>query len=319
MSTLQAFNAEEKGRAHFHLASRVVYMMGRKFEEDDWASVYCAAKQIPKRGWSNLSLDVMHGSLGVEHKMLRAPAEKPLLEFCGTRQMHPAATRSIRIGSVDGDANETMTDVLTQYGQFIDERRKKLEEGGKAPADLRTGWLLWKTSLKEFLYFEEPTQKPNPADYFAEWKESGGGTRKKSKNLWVYEKKTGHKRFSITTQAGAKIQPYFDVPPPTDPNLYTFKVQGEEMDQGMVRMWIMSATWRELKAVVGELTPENLSVVISTAASESQANEGTVVANPESVEQLLLTAESYEVLVAAFPGAVSDQHLAQLLLERLRH
>ena len=44
-------------------------MMGRKFEEGDWADVYCTAKNIPNRGWSNLNIDVIYNGLGVEHKM----------------------------------------------------------------------------------------------------------------------------------------------------------------------------------------------------------------------------------------------------------
>jgi hypothetical protein len=34
-------------------------MMGRKLEEGDWAEVYCRANGIPKKGWSNLKLDIM--------------------------------------------------------------------------------------------------------------------------------------------------------------------------------------------------------------------------------------------------------------------
>lgn len=54
--TLSAFNAEEKEKAHLYLATHVAEMMGRKFEEGDWAKVYCAAKGIPLGTWSNLSI-----------------------------------------------------------------------------------------------------------------------------------------------------------------------------------------------------------------------------------------------------------------------
>jgi hypothetical protein len=57
---LEAFSAEEKARAHRLLAARVAHMGQRKFEEGDWADVYCGAKGIPTKGWSNLNIDVMH-------------------------------------------------------------------------------------------------------------------------------------------------------------------------------------------------------------------------------------------------------------------
>ncbi len=64
--TLPAFTEQEYMQAHVLLATRVAYMMGRKLEEADWADVYCAAKRIPKQGWSNLEIDVVHENLGVE-------------------------------------------------------------------------------------------------------------------------------------------------------------------------------------------------------------------------------------------------------------
>ena len=49
-ATLPTFTPEEVSKAHALLATRVAFMMGRKFEEDDWAEVYCRAKGIEKRG-----------------------------------------------------------------------------------------------------------------------------------------------------------------------------------------------------------------------------------------------------------------------------
>jgi hypothetical protein len=46
VQTLLAFSDAERERAFHLLAARVAYMMGRKFEEDDWSRVYCAAKGI---------------------------------------------------------------------------------------------------------------------------------------------------------------------------------------------------------------------------------------------------------------------------------
>jgi len=134
----------------------------------------------------------------------------------------------------------------------------------------------------------------------------------------VYEKETGEKRFSITTAAGAKIQPYFDVPPPTDPNIYIFKVQGEEISPGVVRIWVAAPTARELQQVVGDLTRENLSLIITNAAAEQGDGESPHISLKEEAIGLTLTGESYNLLVSMFPGAVSDEHMAQLLVSRLR-
>jgi hypothetical protein len=318
--TLPAFTAKQKETAHDLLATQVVFMMGRKLEESDWSSVYCRAKGIPERGWSNLNIDVMYKGVGVEHKMLRVGSDAPISTLCGTALMHPSATRSIRVGSTDADPNQVMADVLTQYSRHLDERRAKIQEDYPGPEpDLRTGWLLWQTSLIEFLYFEEEALNPNRSDYFAEWKESGGtGARKPSKNLWIYEKETGRKRYSVTTAAGAKIQPYFDVPPPNDSNLYPFRVQGEEIASGVIRIWVGASTARELQQLVGSLTPEKLMEVIASVASEAEDGGAAAATSREQAIPIMLTSESYRLLVAAFPGAVSDEHLAQLLLERLR-
>lgn len=317
--TLPAFNVKERELAHALLATHVAFMMGRKLEEGDWSSVYCRAKNIPERGWSNLNIDVMYRGLGVEHKMLGVASDKPIQSVCGTRLMHPSATRSIRIPTTDADANVVMAEVLSQYASVIEQRRKKVKEdaGGKT-ADLRTGWMLWQSSLREFLYFEEETLAPDPKNYFAEWKESGGGLRKASKNLWVYERATGHKRYSITTAAGAKIQPYFDVPPPMDPNLYVFKVQGEEISPGVIRIWVGASTAREMERIIGDLGKENLSLVIANIAAQQASEESPAVSTRQEAVSLMLTAESYGLLVATFPNAVSDEHMAQLLLTRLR-
>jgi hypothetical protein len=314
--TLPAFSQEEFIKAHVLLASRVATMMGRKLEEGDWSYVYCAAKNIPQQGWSNLNIDVIYLGLGVEHKMLCVKSNKSIKEFCGTSLMHPAATRSIRISATDGDATEIARDVLQQYAALIQQRRQKISENtlNIAP-DLRTGWLLWQESLREFLYFEEEMLPPNPEEYSAEWRESGGGARKTSRNLWVYERETGRKRYSITTTAGAKIQPYFDVPPPNDPNLYYFCVQGEEVESGLVRVWITSTTALFLRRILGNLDKDTISSAILKAAqtiSIEQKTEKTPTTGLDLAEAILITAEAYLALTEAFAG-VSDEHRIQLL------
>jgi hypothetical protein len=316
--TLPAFSEEEFVRSHDLLASKIATMMGRKLEEGDWSYVYSIAKNIPASGWSNLNIDIMHNGLGVEHKMLCVQSNKAIKEYCGTSLMHPAATRSIRIPSMDGDPNKIARDVLHQYAELIEQRRQKVAENDPSVVpDMRVGWLLWQESLREFLYFEEEMLPPNPDDYWAEWKESGGGTRKTSKNLWVYEKVTNRKRYSITTTAGAKIQPYFDVPAPNDPNLYYFCVQGEELEGRLVRIWITSTTALLLKQILGNLDEDIVSSSIINAAKDvSKIEEDGKEKQTEKfnlAEPILITVDAYKALTENFNG-VSDEHMVQLFI-----
>lgn len=319
--TLACFDSEERARAHELLAIRVAHMMGRKFEEGDWSYVYCRAKGIPEGGWSNLSIDVMHGNLGVEQKMLCYRSNASVAQACGTTLMHPAATRSIRIPSLDGDPNDVMADVLQQYRDLIAERARRVEQqsGIDAPADMRTGWLLWQESLQQFLYFEERMTVPSTSDLYAEWVERAteGARRKGSKNLWVYERSTGRKKYSITTSAGAKIQPYFDVPPPSDPNLYLFTVIGEEILPGRVRVWLTAATARDLSVVAGSSDIDRISDLIIEACSALTPSRVADFGKAEAGVAVEVRSDAYNALVEKLPG-VSDEHCFVLLLGVLR-
>ncbi len=314
---LAAFTEAELAKVHILLASKVSSMFGRKFEEGDWADVYCAAKGIPETGWSNLNIDVMFNGLGVEHKMLSVPPDESILNYCGTSLMHPSATRSIRIPESEEDPTTAARDVLSQYAELINERRRKVSEnaGGVVP-DMRTGWLLWQTNLKEFLYFEEEMKAPNPDLYWAEWRESGGGSRKKSRNLWVYDGETGKKRYSITTTAGAKIQPYFDIPPPNSPHLYRFVVQGEVLADGNVRVWVSNQTATQLKRLIGELNAANLERAIAKAAAVERKQNLEDIPNIIKGVPLIISKQSYAKLYECFKG-VSDHHNLEQLLQML--
>jgi hypothetical protein len=295
-------------------------MMGRKFEEDDWAEVYCRSKGIEKRGWSNLDIDVAHDLLGVEHKMMKVESRGDIVESCGQSKMHPSATRSIRVPPVTTNADEAMREVLNQYGELIAARTEKVRQAANSAGepDMRTGWLLWQESLRQFLYFEEEMLAPDPDDYTAEWvKRASRGARKPSTNLWIYEKETRRKRYSVTTEAGAKIQPYFDVPPATDPNLYIFTVIGEVIQTGVVRVWITDATHRELNRLLGDTKPENLSrVIIDTVEAVKKLNI-LEEARQEKAHPVEITLSAYQALQTTLPG-VSDEHCFQLLLQHVR-
>lgn len=314
---LPAFTPAEFETAHRLLAAKVAYMMGRKFEEGDWAHVYCTAKGIPNTGWSNLNIDVVHHCVGIEHKMLRPNGNRAVRNVFGTRLMHPSASRSIRIE--DGPPNIVMSSVLDQYAGLIEERRRYVQQTcpDQIP-ELRTGWLLWQTNLREFIYFEEETLIPAPDDFTADWHENEEkGARKASKSLWIYEKATGQKKYSVTTTAGAKIQPYFDVPPENSPYVYLFRVQGEEFRPGLVRIWVPASTASELERIVGSLEMARLDNVISSSNLELAERRVGYSVNLEEATELVISSDSYALLEERFPGAVSDSHLIQLLVTEL--
>jgi hypothetical protein len=318
MTTLQAFNDEQKTLAKHLLATCVAQMMGRKFEEGDWGRVYCRAKNIPEQSWSNVHIDVMHQGLGIEHKML-CITKKPFTSvFDGKPLMHPSATRSIRLNSTDVDPDVAMRDVLEQYASLITQRTNRVRQNsGNGRADMRTGWLLWEKSLTEFLYFEEPMVPPNPENYWAKWVQSSTtGTRKPSKNLWIYEKGTTNKRYSVTTSAGIKIQPYFNVPAPNDPNLVYFRVQGEEVNSGRTLMWLSATTNRQLSSLLGKLDLLTLSAAIVEASDQKTSCAASEQASEELAQPIEITSEAYSLLVSVWGGA-SDEHRAQLLLRTL--
>ncbi len=317
VNSLPAFSSAELTIANDLLSITVSAMLGRKMEEGDWNFVYSNSKRIPISAWSNLNIDICHNGLGVEHKMLRVVSDKTILEECGTTKMHPAGTRSIRIPDEE-DADSAMKNILGQYTDIIEERTKKVKENSENDrADMRFGWLLWKETLDEFLYFEEKMEKPNPKNYFARWHETlAAGSRKSSRSLWIFDKSSKRKKYSVTTTAGAKIQPYFDIPSPEDPNLYYFKVQGVHMDGGLVRVWLTKSTAAYLELLVGELSCDALSSAILNAEYHNEScNKDFVLANDRGTS-VIITSEAYSRLRSNFKP-ISDEYLFQQLAMQL--
>ena len=255
LKTLPVFPDAELYKADELFSAGVAAIGVDPFPLSSWSKVYCAAKNIPAGVWSNLSIDVMHGHLGVEHKMLCLRSDRSIRSACGTIQMHPAGTRAIRIPPEE-DATIAAREVLKQYAEIVRQRTEivrtldrfhhgaldrdgaisalieifptikqpKLQESSRqnrcqlrlATQRVIPTWY-WMAAMagvaaRVFFSFEERTMPPVPEEYYAEWMDSGGGRRKASKNLSSMHRKTKQKCFSITTQAGAKIQPYFTVP-----------------------------------------------------------------------------------------------------------
>lgn len=317
--TLPVFTIAQYKRMHRLLATKVAMMMGRKFEEDDWAEVYCIAKQIPNTGWSNLKIDIMHQGLGVEHKQLKVRSNRSVVTYCGERRMHPSLTRSIRVPDTTVNPNKAMRDILKQYGQLLADRTARVRETSHdSKVDMRTGLLLWQNSLEEFLYFEEEMLIPDPDDYYAEWHESTSkSSRKDSVNLWIYEKTTGVKRYSVTTSAGVKIQGYFDIPPPNDENLYIFRVQGEAVSDEKIRIWLTPSTKRELENIVGDLNQIDLSQIITQLASSGLDVSPSPSTGYDLAMPIIISETAYGILRENFEG-VSDEHTIRLLIQYLR-
>lgn len=321
MKTLSAFNDVEFKEAGKLLAAKVATMLGRKMEEGDWSFVYCNAKRIRDGGWSNLNIDVCYKGLGIEHKMLCIRKTSSIKVVCGTTLMHPSATRSIRIPTNEDDPNLVCRDVLTQYGDLIRRRSEqvaKTSESGNA--DMRTGWLLWKETLDEFLYFEESMIPPRPSDFYAQWNETPArGARKATRSLWIYDKATNAKRYSVTTTAGAKIQPYFEVPSPADPNLYFFKVQGNVVDDNLVEIWITRSTEKLLKSKLEKLSPEELSekILAFNPAKVAEESVGYVVSADLAVP-VKISVEAYEYLKSIVPY-VSDEQIVQSFAQAIHY
>jgi hypothetical protein len=232
--------------------------------------------------------------------------------------MHPSATRSIRIQ--DGDPNEVMRTALEQYANLIQERRRKVRETApEREPDMRTGWLLWQTSLRDFIYFEEEMLEPDPDDYYAEWKPSSRkGARKPSKSLWIFERENNKKRYSVTTSAGAKIQPYFDVPSLGHPHLYFFRVQGEEINKNNVRIWVETETADELRSALGTLDGHAIEQALDYILSDgsSISDHANALGNTGPYE-VIVTSEAYSKLRTLFRGTNDDQ-LIRALIRRIQ-
>lgn len=313
MTTLSVFTADEYSKACDLLSAKVATMLGRKMEEDDWGFVYRNAKLIPMSNWSNLNIDFNHDGVGVEHKMLRVLSDKPIKAECGTCKMHPAGTRSIRL-TPTGDANDAMESVFSQYSSLIEDRTQRVrEKSGKAQVDMRTGWFLWKSGLDEFLYFEEPMIAPKPEDFYAQWNSSAArGARKSSTSLWIFEKSSGKKKYSVTTDAGVKIQPYFDVPPPTDPNLVYFKVQGFKENGGLVRVWLTRSTAKYLERILGSLSVDAMSDAIMKVERLEAASQSDFVTAEDIALPLRVSAKAYQRLSEIYEP-ISDEYMFQQL------
>ena len=182
---------------------------------------------------------------------------------------------------------------------------------------MRVGWLLWEDNLTEFLYFERRCCRQMPALFTPSGTHGRPGVVNRAEALWIFERETGQKRYSVTTSAGIKIQPYFDVPAPSDTNLYYFRVQSEPVNSETIQLWISASTAVALQRHLGTLTRESLSDAILSLAEKG--THGIAPANPENdlAVPVQISVTAHAALLMMWDTAVSDEHRAQLLLKAL--
>lgn len=249
MDIVYAFTDEEAKLAQILLEQLVRVLRnvpgGGKVEENYWTHIYNTVKKAPITGWSNLPMrDFSFSGVGVEMKLLQRIS--PFSDQ-GKSIMHPAATRTISFDPTQ-NAEVCKEQVLSQFGSQIAAFRERVKatSENKDPI-VRWGVFLWATNLEEFLYFEETMVEPNPKEYRAEFSESshrGNATR----NLYIYEKSTNKKRYSVTMpEKGAKVQPYFDVPT-IGKGSYGFKVPNDNKKP----LWVSPEVIEKLVHVIGE-------------------------------------------------------------------
>jgi hypothetical protein len=263
---INAFTDDEAGVVQKMLedlvrALRVVPGGGGKIEEDYWSYIYNTVRNAPTGGWSNLTMrDYCHAGLGVEMKLLK---RRSPLKDQGRTLMHPSATRALKFNPSAG-AEACKNAVLEQFGGLMREFRGRVGATcTDADADIRWGVLLWGESLEDFLYFEEPMIEPNPDNFYAEFV---AGTHRGAarENLYIFERETGVKRYSVTMpDKGAKLQPYFDIPRVGD-GAYAFRVP----DDGRRPLWLKQET---LDALHSALEHGNIDELIMTLLRERQA------------------------------------------------
>lgn len=158
---------------------------------------------------------------------------------------------------------------------------------------------------------------PNPQNYTAEWNVTPAkGARKASISVWIFDKITKQKRYSVTTSAGIKIQPYFDVPPPSDKYLYYFRVQSEPVNSSTIRLWISATTARALKTKLGSLDSEIVSTAILNAI-ERFDKTSLVCAEEDGLAVAVDISKEAHMLLLDMGEAVSDEHRVQILLMAL--
>ena len=96
--------------------------------------------------------------------------------------------------------------------QYPNPPSRTCAQNGRISSEMAGGGRRRAYDHSEFLYFEERLEKPRVEDFQARWHD-GNHRGKATRNLHIFEKATGKKRFSCTLpRNGAKLQPYFDVP-----------------------------------------------------------------------------------------------------------
>lgn len=207
---LRAFTDDEMLEATVAVTKLTRTLQGRKVEEDDWTNLYCEIKNAPNMPWSNMPFrDYIHDGVGVEFKLLKRSSPSASID---NWLMHPAATRKIDFDETI-PPDEAMEKVFCDWNTLINEFEERVRATSRdGRADIRWGVLLWAEDHSEFLYFEERLEKPKVENFYARWHD-GQHRGQSTRNLHIFDRATGDKRFSCTLpRNGSKLQPYFRIP-----------------------------------------------------------------------------------------------------------
>ena len=146
---------------------------------------------------------------------------------------------------------------------------------------------------------------------------NNSGLLSRRRCLWcsdLNERATNKKRYSVTTSAGIKIQPYFDVPPPGDPNLTYFRVQSEPLDGDTIVLWVAAATATQLQKRLGSIDKDVVSSAVFKAAQKERNDDAVAIDDLHPAVPIMVSKEAFDLLIHRWK-AVNDDHRVQLLIQ----
>lgn len=104
--------------------------------------------------------------------------------------------------------------------------------------------------------------------------------------------------------------------PPSDTNLYYFRVQSESLNPDTILLWVASSTANALKERLGSLDRDTVSAAVAEVLAKGVIPLAATNPEEDLAVPVRIGAAIHTQLLAAW-DAVSDEHRAQLLLKAL--
>lgn len=214
-----------------------------KIREEHWISIYRAAHGVVgNRPTTKPMGDYYFQGKAIEFKV--KGVSEPIK--CQGEKLSHVITRVVEWNEKAAE-EKSKIDVLKQLETHEDLLYSLAENSADEVSGIepvaRYGVLLYNPTLEEFLYSEQDIEKLNPASFYAE---------KHNGSLWIFERESKIKRFSITGHThGAKIQRYLDVPE-VGKGSYYFKVEND----GSKPIWLSPETYNTLSTMAGTRTAD---------------------------------------------------------------